>query len=199
LADTFFVAKDVNSGKDFYRLEIDDDIDREELFGSMDANLAKLNELTGVKIIQRDDGLLLFGGDESSRKQTADLLRELMALIKKGEKLDGQKVDYVMSLKNEGVSLSEEDMSKGTICFTTRGKPIRAKTIGQKKYVECMKKDDVVFAIGPAGTGKTYIAVAMAVTALKNKQVQKIVLEKKGVALEPEVRILGEDAPVNLI
>ena len=92
-----------------------------------------------------------------------------MSVLEKGEKLDEQKINYIADLSDRGISYKEENLGRDIICFTHEGKPLRAKTIGQKTYVDSIRKKDIVFGIGPAGTGKTYIAVAMAVNAFKNK------------------------------
>ena len=181
------------NGEVLEALTIDDNIDRNELFGSMDRNLNLINEITGVKIIQSDGQLWLKGGDEKLRAMASNMIKELMAVLQKGETLDKQKVEYVLSLSQEGVSFKEQDMKGDTVCFTTRGKPISAKTVGQKKYIDSMREKEVVFAIGPAGTGKTYIAVAMAVTALKNKQVQKLVLARPAVEAGENLGFLPGD------
>ncbi len=175
-------------------MEIDDEIDREELFGNMDNNIRKIKEKTGVDIIQRGSSLLIKSSDPASAEQARSILQELVATIRRGEKLDQQKVDYVIQLKDEGISYSEhDDINKDIICFTTKGRPVRPKTLGQEAYVKSMRRRDIVFAIGPAGTGKTYIAVAMAVTALKARQVQKIVLTRPAVEAGENLGFLPGD------
>lgn len=172
------------------RIHISDEVDRGDLFGNMDANLKKIREETGVEVIQRGNDLVLNGGQTDLAE---GMLRELIAIQEKGEKLDAQKVNYALSLREKGVSYSDNDVSGDILCFTVRGKPIRPKTIGQKRYVESMKKSEVVFAIGPAGTGKTYIAVAMAVAALKKKEVQKIILARPAVEAGESLGFLPGD------
>ena len=170
--------------------QIGDNIDRRELFGSYDENLRKIKEVTGTDITQRGDLLVLSGGNISLAEE---MLNEFVGLLERGETLDSQKVSYVTALTEEGVSYGDYQVNKDTICFTTRGKPIRPKTIGQKKYVEAVRDKDVVFAIGPAGTGKTYIAVALAITALKNKEVQKIILARPAVEAGENLGFLPGD------
>lgn len=114
-------------------------------------------------------------------------------LLESGEHLDLQKVNYIISIKKQGLSYRDENVSKDIICFTSRGKPLKPKTIGQKKYVDSIRKKDVVFGIGPAGTGKTYIAVAMAVSAFKNKEVQKIILARPAVEAGERLGFLPGD------
>ncbi|MFR7990310.1 MAG: PhoH family protein [Anaerovoracaceae bacterium] len=172
------------------KLQIEDDVDRTELFGSMDANLNLIQEKTGVEIFQRDDCLLLRG---EKLELAEGILSELMDILRVGENLDVQKVNYVISLKEQGLSYRENNVSKDIICFTSKGRPIKPKTIGQKDYVNSIRKKDIVFGIGPAGTGKTYIAVAMAVNAFKNKEVQKIILARPAVEAGERLGFLPGD------
>ena len=173
-------------------IPVEDDIDRQTLFGSMDANLQLIREATGVDIIQRDDGLTL-KGPARHMQDARKILEELETMIRKGEKIDSQKLHYVIALESEGVSYGEHNVSGDTIAFTCQGRPIKPKTIGQKRYVNSIRKRDVVFAIGPAGTGKTYLAVAMAVLAMKNKEVQKIILARPAVEAGENLGFLPGD------
>lgn len=179
-----------NANEELRKIEIGDDVDRAELFGIMDANLGLIRENTGTEIIQRDDGLLLKGGDP---ELTEAILSELMDIIRVGERLDSQKVNYVISLRQQGLSYRENNVNKDIICFTSKGRPLKPKTIGQKNYVASIREKDIVFGIGPAGTGKTYLAVAMAVTAFKNKEVQKIILARPAVEAGERLGFLPGD------
>lgn len=172
------------------KMQIEDDIDRIELFGNMDAHLNAVQEATGVEIFQRDDALLLRGENTDIAQ---GVLKELMDVLRSGEKLDTQKVNYVISLRRQGISYKENNVSKDIICFTCKGRPLKPKTIGQKAYVNSIRKKDIVFGIGPAGTGKTYIAVAMAVSAFKNKEVQKIILARPAVEAGERLGFLPGD------
>lgn len=175
-------------------MTIDDRIDRRELFGSLDKNLKNIEEKLGVDIIQRGDQLILKG---SRADEAQSLLAEMIQAMRRGEKLDEQKVGYITDLKNLGKSYNGETAGgspgRDIICFTHEGKPLRAKTIGQKAYVEAIKRRDIVFGIGPAGTGKTYIAVAMAVNALKNKDAAKIILTRPAVEAGERLGFLPGD------
>lgn len=175
---------------EFRKIKIDDTIDVEDLFGNLDANLRLIKEATGAEIIQREDYLLIWGEQPDIAER---ILEELIALVKSGERVDEQKVNYIISLQESGMSYAEQNVSRDVICFTSRGKPIKAKTIGQKEYVNSIRQKDVVFAIGPAGTGKTYIAVAMAVSAFKNKEVQKIILARPAVEAGENLGFLPGD------
>lgn len=179
-----------STSEELKKIQIEDDVDRIELFGNMDANLNLIREHTGTEIFQRDNCLLLRGGQEELAE---GILKELMVLLESGEHLDLQKVNYIISIKKQGLSYRDENVSKDIICFTSRGKPLKPKTIGQKKYVDSIRKKDVVFGIGPAGTGKTYIAVAMAVSAFKNKEVQKIILARPAVEAGERLGFLPGD------
>lgn len=182
------------------KIQILQEIDRVELFGNLDANLDIIREATGVEIFQRDDGLV-FKADENKlpEEQEASLdlaqsiVEEFTNIIASGEGLGKQKASYVAGLKKEGLSYRESNIAKDVICFTHNGKPLKPKTIGQKKYVESIRKKDIVFGIGPAGTGKTYIAVAMAVNAFKNKEVQKIILARPAVEAGERLGFLPGD------
>ena len=179
-----------NTNEELKKIQIEDDVDRVELFGNMDANLGLIQESTGVEIFQRDDCLLLRG---DKLELAEGILKELMDIIRGGEKLDVQKVNYIISLKEQGLSYRENNVSKDIICFTCKGRPLKPKTIGQKNYVNSIRKKDIVFGIGPAGTGKTYIAVAMAINAFKNKEVQKIILARPAVEAGERLGFLPGD------
>ena len=143
-----------------------------------------------MDIFQRDDGLILKGEDPDTAE---GIIRELTAVLEKGEPLDKQKVSYIIGLQQEGLSYSESNVSKDVICFTHKGKPLKPKTVGQKNYVNSIRKKDIVFGVGPAGTGKTYIAVAMAINAYKNKEVQKIILARPAVEAGERLGFLPGD------
>ena len=175
------------------KMQISSEIDRTELFGNLDVNLNLIKEATGVEMIQREDQLILKGENQDALQTAEALLEELSRVLENGEKLDRQKVLYIISLKKEGVSYSESKVNRDVICFTHTGRPLKPKTIGQKKYVDSMRQKDIVFGIGPAGTGKTYIAVAMAVNAYKNKEVQKIILARPAVEAGERLGFLPGD------
>lgn len=172
------------------KIPIDESIDVNLLFGNLDCNLQRVREATGTEIFQREDSLILKGGDI---RMAEEIIYELVAALKKGHALEEQKAAYIISLKRDGVSYDEENIDSDVICFTTRGKPIKAKTLGQKEYVDSIRNRDMVFAIGPAGTGKTYIAVAMAINAYKNKEIQKIILARPAVEAGENLGFLPGD------
>ena len=183
-----------NREDDLLRLEIESGLDREALFGNMDMNLDLIRETTGCAIFQRGDEILIRGESAEAREKAKEILSELMDLVLRGERLDQQRVHYIIELKEGGVSYKENRVeASDTVAFTTKGRPIRPKTLGQKAYVKAMREREVVFAIGPAGTGKTYIAVAMAVAMLKAKQVEKIVLARPAVEAGENLGFLPGD------
>ncbi len=175
------------------KIQLSSEIDRTELFGNLDVNLDLIQEAAGVEIIQRDDQLILKGDSDDALDMAEGLLSELSSILENEEKLDKQKVLYVISLSREGVSYRESKVNRDVICFTHNGRPLKPKTIGQKAYVDSIRSKDVVFGIGPAGTGKTYIAVAMAVNAYKNKEVQKIILARPAVEAGERLGFLPGD------
>lgn len=172
------------------KIHLGETIDRRELFGNLDGNIKIINNHLNVDVMQRDNELIIRGKDADRAEA---VILELISLLDSGEKLDEQKINYVISLKEEGVSYGDSKINKDIICFTHQGKPLKPKTLGQRKYVESIRKKDIVFGIGPAGTGKTYIAVAMAVQAFKNKEVQKIVLARPAVEAGERLGFLPGD------
>ena len=175
------------------KIQISRVIDRSELFGNLDANLDYIKEATGADIFQRDDALILRAESDEAIEKAEKILQELMGALDAGEALDRQKVQYIISLAGEGISYRESRVDKDVICFTHKGKPLKPKTLGQKNYVESIRRKDIVFGVGPAGTGKTYIAVAMAINAYKNKEVQKIILARPAVEAGERLGFLPGD------
>lgn len=182
------------------KIQIVQEIDRVELFGNLDVNLDLIREATGVGIFQRDDELILKIDDnlpeeeqEAGLSLAEKILEEFVAIINAGEELNKQKASYVIGLNKEGISYKESSIAKDVICFTHKGKPLKPKTLGQKEYVKKIRENDVVFGIGPAGTGKTYIAVAMAINAYKNKEIQKIILARPAVEAGERLGFLPGD------
>jgi len=182
------------------KVQILQEIDRAQLFGNFDTNLDMIREAANVEIFQRDDGLILISDEkrsESEQNKSLDMAQqiidEFINILESGETLEKQRADYVISLKKEGLSYKESNISKDIICFTHKGKPLKPKTLGQRLYVDNIRKKDVVFGIGPAGTGKTYIAVAMAVNSFKNKEVQKIILARPAVEAGERLGFLPGD------
>lgn len=171
-------------------------IDRMEnavaLFGSFDENIRTIEKEFGVSVLNRGSDLKV-SGDIEAVSAAVRAIGGLLTLINKGEPLNSQNVGYVISLVKDG---SEERLSEITgdcICITTKGRPIKPKTLGQKKYIDAIKHNTVVFGIGPAGTGKTYLAVAMAVNAFRAKEVNRIILTRPAVEAGEKLGFLPGD------
>ncbi len=179
-----------NNQIDEVRIRISEEDDSDQLFGVLDVNLKIIQDNYEVDIVQRQDELILRGKEAAKAEGIID---ELIAILRSGEKLDTQKVNYVISLSEKGISYRESNINRDVICFTHRGKAIRPKTIGQTSYTRSIKTNDIVFGIGPAGTGKTYIAVALAISALKNKEVAKIILARPAVEAGERLGFLPGD------
>ncbi len=162
------------------------------LFGSFDENIKLLEREYGVTIITRGADLKVVGDAENVAKAVR-ALNGLLVLINKGENLSDQNVRYVISLVNEGNEDKLSSMTTDCVCITSKGKPIKPKTLGQKRYCESIQTNTITFGIGPAGTGKTYLAVAMAVTAFRAKEVDRIILTRPAVEAGEKLGFLPGD------
>jgi phosphate starvation-inducible PhoH-like protein len=162
------------------------------LFGSFDENIKLIEKEYGVSIISRGSDLKVVGDAENVSK-ACRVLNSLLVLISKGESLSEQNIRYVLSLVNEGNEDKLNSMSSDSICITSKGRPVKPKTLGQKKYCEAIRNNTITFGIGPAGTGKTYLAVAMAVTAFRAKEVNRIILTRPAVEAGEKLGFLPGD------
>lgn len=167
------------------------------VFGSFDSNVKLLEEEFGVRIYNRgDDSLggdsITVEGDEEAVETASRAISYLAKAASLGESIGRQKLDYAVAMVREG-RYEELCGLDGCICLTLRGKPIKAKTVGQQKYVRLIEKNTVVFGVGPAGTGKTYLAVAMATKALKEKKVSRIILTRPAVEAGERLGFLPGD------
>lgn len=162
------------------------------VFGQFDMNIKKIERTLHVTIISRDGELKIIGAQVAARR-AKNVLNQLIELAKRGNEISEQNVDYALSLSfddNEGALI---DLDDSIICRTVMGKPIKPKTLGQKGYVDLIKNKMIVFGIGPAGTGKTYLAMAMAITALKNNEVNKIILTRPAIEAGENLGFLPGD------
>lgn len=162
------------------------------LFGSFDENIKLIENEFAVSIISRGSDLKIVG-DAENVSFAVRAVNALLTLINKGETLSDQNVRYAIGLVKEGNDDKLAKMATDTACITAKGKPIKAKTIGQKKYCEAINKNTITFGVGPAGTGKTYLAVALAVTAFRAKQVDKIILTRPAVEAGEKLGFLPGD------
>lgn len=171
-------------------------IDRMEnavsLFGSFDENIRLIESEFSVTVLNRGSDLKISGEAENVAKAITAIER-LLALINKGEALSDQNVRYVISLVKDGEEDKLMSLSGDCVCITSKGKPVKPKTLGQKKYVEAIRKNTIVLGAGPAGTGKTYLAVAMAVTAFRAKEVNRIILTRPAVEAGEKLGFLPGD------
>lgn len=162
------------------------------LFGNYDENMRIIEEAFNVKIIYSVDGIRIVGYDEGIKKSDI-VIKKLIGLLKKGDVITKQNVNYLVQLADESQLDRVKDYSNDYICLTARGKQIKSKTHGQKRYINSINKNTIVFAIGPAGTGKTFLAIAMAVTAFKNKEVNRIILTRPAVEAGEKLGFLPGD------
>ena len=162
------------------------------LFGSFDENIKLIENEFDVSVISRGSELKVTGEAENVSKGVR-AVNGLLTLINKGETLSDQNVRYVVSLVNEGNEDKLSEMTADCVCITARGKPVKPKTLGQKKYIESIKKNTIVLGVGPAGTGKTYLAVAAAVTAFRSKEVNRIILTRPAVEAGEKLGFLPGD------
>lgn len=162
------------------------------LFGNFDENIRLLENKFDIKVISRGSELKILG-EEEKVQQASKAIDGLLLLMKKGQTLDEQNVRYVMGLVNEGQSSKLSAMMDDCICITASGKPVKSKTLGQEKYIKSIKNNTIVFGVGPAGTGKTYLAVAMAVKAFKAKEISRIILTRPAVEAGESLGFLPGD------
>ena len=163
-----------------------------ELFGHLDEHTKMIEEAFSVTIRQEDDGLTV-KGEEGPVKQAGIVLENLIEAIHKQKRVDKKDVRYSIDLVQAGIEDSFTSLLDDVIVYTEMGRPIRPKTLGQKRYLDAIRSNDVVFGIGPAGTGKTYIAMANAVKAFKEKEVNRIILTRPAVEAGESLGFLPGD------
>ena len=162
------------------------------IFGSCDAYVKKIERTLKVTIIARDSELKLVGA-EGAVKRAASVFAQLLELSKRGNTITEQNVDYALSLSFEDKAEALSELDADVIARTVLGKPIKPKTIGQKEYIDAIKKRMIVFGVGPAGTGKTYLAMAMAINAFKNNEVNRIILTRPAIEAGEKLGFLPGD------
>jgi phosphate starvation-inducible PhoH-like protein len=171
--------------------------DERNIFGGNDSYIRKIEDSLHVEIIDRNGELHIIGDKEGANKASG-IIRELVQLSKRGTSIEEQSVDYAISLKEDKKikNVPENvlvDIDKDVICHTISGKPIKPKTLGQKKYIDAIRNKMIVFGLGPAGTGKTYLAMAMAITAFQREEVSRIILTRPAIEAGEKLGFLPGD------
>lgn len=162
------------------------------IFGSFDENIRAIEDLLEVKIIQGNNEIRIIGSSENVEKAII-VIQKLIGIAEQGDQITKQNVNYLLRLAEEDQLDKVSQYKVDYICLSAKGKQIKSKTYGQTKYVNAIKANDIVFGIGPAGTGKTFLAVAMAVTAFKNKEVDRIILTRPAVEAGEKLGFLPGD------
>ena len=163
-----------------------------ELLGTLDENLNVIARETGVSTFVKGTKIRVSGA-ENNVALAETVITKLGDIIKAGEPIDKTRIIYCIELAKEGNASGIEKVMSGVVAITSHGKQIKCKTVGQKKYVDAIKNNTIVFGVGPAGTGKTYLAVALAVSAFKNKEVEKIILTRPAVEAGEKLGFLPGD------
>lgn len=162
------------------------------VFGQFDEHLKLIERTLNVTLIFREGVLKILGG-EGNAAQAKKLIEELVRMAGRGNTITKQNVTYALSLAMEQVGEVLSEIDKDFICNTIQGRPVKPKTLGQKEYVEQIRKKMIVFGVGPAGTGKTYLAMAMAVTAFRNEEVSRIILTRPAIEAGEKLGFLPGD------
>lgn len=163
-----------------------------KLFGVFDENLKVISSETGARIIAAGDCIRIEGSNKTV-ELAATVVDKLLITTRRGDNIDRSRIRYAVDLAKEGNAELITELESDVVAFTAKGRRIKCKTLGQKKYVNALKRNTVVFGVGPAGTGKTYLAVAMAVLAYKNKEVEKIILTRPAVEAGEKLGFLPGD------
>ena len=164
----------------------------QNVFGQFDTNVKKIERTLHVSIIPRADGIKIIG-EPAQANRAKSVLKELTELSVRGNEIQEQNVNYALALSMENESGTLVEIDKEIICHTIMGKPVKPKTLGQKKYVNAIRDHMIVFGLGPAGTGKTYLPMAMAITAFKNNEVGRIILTRPAIEAGEKLGFLPGD------
>ena len=164
----------------------------QKIFGMQDAYVKKLERDFGVVIVDRN-GEVIVSGEESMVRKAASVMEQLSIISQRGNEIEEQSVDYAITMGMEEQEKVITEIDTDCICHTINGKPIKPKTLGQKAYVDAIRKNMIVFGLGPAGTGKTYLAMAMAITAFKNNEVSRIILTRPAIEAGEKLGFLPGD------
>lgn len=164
----------------------------QNIFGNYDSYIRQIEDDMQVVITDRN-GEVRITGEEGSVNQAVKLLRELLEISKRGNQIQEQNVSYAIEMTKEGEENSLLEIEGDCICHTVTGKPIKPKTLGQKQYIDAIRNKMIVFGLGPAGTGKTYLAMALAITAFKNHEVERIILTRPAIEAGEKLGFLPGD------
>lgn len=164
----------------------------QNVFGQFDSYAKKIERTFHVTLIARDGNVKILG-EQIAADKAKRVLTQLTELSKRGNMITEQNIDYAISLVFEGQEEGIVEIDRELICHTLQGKPIKPKTLGQKKYVDAIRKDMITFGLGPAGTGKTYLAMAMAITAFKKNEVERIILTRPAIEAGEKLGFLPGD------
>lgn len=186
------IVNEESMTKRIEQLRIDDRDVIQILFGKLDTNIKYIEHELGVHIKPISEGLQI-RGESKLIELTLKVLNNLIVLIQKQGSLSMQDVRYHVRILREHQDAEIQKILDEVICLTSNGKPLRPKTLGQKRYIDAVRENDIVFGIGPAGTGKTYLAMAMAITAFKNKEVNRIILTRPAVEAGESLGFLPGD------
>lgn len=162
------------------------------IFGTYDSNIRKIEDEYNVSVVNRGDDVVI-SGEEAGVLKAKTVVNALINLAKSGQIIEEQNVNYIVSETNDNNATQLNDINDDFICLTMNGRALRPKTLGQKKYVDSIRKNTVVFGVGPAGTGKTYLAMAMAITAFKNNEVNRIILTRPAIEAGENLGFLPGD------
>lgn len=164
-----------------------------KLFGALDSNVHLIEKAFSVRLANKEQGITIVGDDEGMVEYASIAVTQLASVTKLNDSIDENSINYVISMIKDNKIDELDEAYNDCICLTNKGKPIKARTVGQKKYVKEIQQNNVVLCVGPAGTGKTFLAVALAVTALKQKQINRIVLTRPAVEAGEKLGFLPGD------
>lgn len=174
-----------------HRIQIPNEL-LSSIFGTFDGNIKKVEDEYGVSIVNRGDDVVISGHEDNVRKAKT-VVNALVNLAKTGQSIEEQNVNYIVSETNDNNAEKLDDINDDFICLTMNGRALHPKTLGQKKYVDAIRNNTIVFGVGPAGTGKTYLAMAMAITAFKNNDVSRIILTRPAIEAGENLGFLPGD------
>lgn len=174
------------------KIDVSEDMDLAPLFGSFDENIKMIEKALSVTISARENSLRISGEDDDVER-ASQVLNILIQVLDRGEVIDTQKVLYAITMAQENGGIDMKLMGDDCIAINVKGTPIKTKTLGQKRYIEAIDNNTIVFGIGPAGTGKTYLAMAMAITAFKREEVSRIILTRPAIEAGEKLGFLPGD------